>query len=248
MNKHFLPILLIPVLVLSCTKVWHQADNQDQLYTINEEVKEVDQDIQSFLEPYKLRLDSQMNKVIGQLDHSINKQKPESTLGNWVADMILKKTSDYFGKPVDFAICNYGGLRIPSISEGPVSIGKIYELMPFDNTVIVLELDKNTMIQLFDHMAKNGGWPISTGISYAIQSEKAVDIQIQGKPLENNRTYYLAVSDFVANGGDNSDFLKNRPKTTFSKLYRDAMIEFIVEETNAGRTLSSKIENRVVLK
>ena len=91
------------------------------------------------IEPYKSTLDVQMNEVIGTVSQEMTKKKPESTLGNWYADAMIAGTKKE-GYPVDFAISNYGGLRVPYISAGPLTRGEIYELCPFDNLLVIVDV------------------------------------------------------------------------------------------------------------
>ena len=63
------------------------------------------------------------------------------------------ETERLLGEPVDFAVINYGGMRIPAIPKGPITRGKIFELMPFDNLLVVVRLDVSILTQFINHMA-----------------------------------------------------------------------------------------------
>ena len=80
------------------------------------------------------------------------------------------------------------------------------------------------MQQFLDLTAARGGWPVA-GITMHIKDNKAVDVMINGKPLDPNATYTTANSDFVANGGDNADMLRQIPQLTNGYLMRDALVE-----------------------
>ena len=245
-NKHtFSAILTGLLLVISC-KVNHLADQQVEFYRIEEKkYAEVDSEITTMIAPYKEKLDAEMNKVIGKLAHSMEKQQPESTLGNWFADALYTYGSATLDKDLAFAVQNYGGLRIPSLAEGNLTKGKIFELMPFDNMIAILDLDANTLKQLIDRMAFRGGWPVSAQLRYEIRNGKAENIQIMGKPINEYQTYKVLIPDYIANGGDNCDFLLDQKRNETGVLVRDAVIEYVITQDKAGKALTSQLDGRV---
>ncbi|MEO1714912.1 MAG: 5'-nucleotidase, partial [Bacteroidota bacterium] len=96
--------------------------------------------LNALITDYRGQLEAEMNTVIGTIAQSLTLQKPESSLGNWMADVLLEKATFYSKRPVDFALQNYGGIRISELPAGPLTRGKIYELMPFDNQLVILDL------------------------------------------------------------------------------------------------------------
>ncbi|KAK6022161.1 hypothetical protein OSTOST_12150 [Ostertagia ostertagi] len=108
--------------------------------------------------PYKKGVDTQMQVVIGHTDIPLTKAQPESTLGNFMADAQLM-AARVLDPKVEVSVSNYGGIRVPYIEAGPLTRGKIFELMPFDNMLIILELPGTILKQFCDHMAMSRGWP-----------------------------------------------------------------------------------------
>jgi 2',3'-cyclic-nucleotide 2'-phosphodiesterase (5'-nucleotidase family) len=123
-------------------------------------------------------------------------------------------------------------------------MGKVFELMPFDNAIVILELDGATTAKLFDKMSSAGGWPVA-GASYEIKKDNAVNIHIQGKVFDITKTYRLAVTDYLANGGDNLDFLKGIPQHKCNIIYRDGIMEYVKALTAANQKINSQTEGRV---
>jgi len=242
MNRFFAFLILINL--VACVPRIHYIDTSSE-YIKSEKVYD-DKDIADMIAPYKERLDAEMNTVIGSTARELAIAKPESTLGNWLADLIHKKSEDYYESEIDFALVNYGGIRIPSLSVGDITRGKIFELMPFDNMLMVLEIDGATVRQIFGVMATNGGWPISQQVSYVIENELPVDILINNEALDNKKIYKVALSDYLANGGDNLFFLKDKKRRNLGVLFRDAMFEYIVEQN--GEAMSATVEGRVIVK
>jgi 2',3'-cyclic-nucleotide 2'-phosphodiesterase (5'-nucleotidase family) len=197
------------------------------------------------LMPYKDSLDKSMNEVIGFSIHGLFKKQPESPLGNFMADAIKTMAEKKFNKKIDAAFVNFGGIR-SYIPKGDITIGKIFELMPFDNLIVLQELKGVKLKSFLDRVCEKGGWPVSKGITYAIKDKAAIDILINGNAIDNNATYIIANSDYIANGGDNCDMLKNIPKQNINYLMRDALIEYTKMLTQESKPIDVKIENRVV--
>lgn len=246
MKNLLFPLLLGLLLLPACSRIWHIADVQPNSYRVTKAVDaSAEEDIRALISPYKEQLDAEMNQVLGRLTHPLEKAKPESTLGNWMCDMLHKKSEDYYQKPIDFTTVNYGGIRLSSLPAGDLTVRTIFELMPFDNQLVVLRVDSAIVHQLFERMAANGGWPISQQVSYRIVDQQPQDIRIKGQPLQGNRTYYISISDFIANGGGRCFFLRDQPRDALGKQVREGMIDYLREETAAGRAYSAAVDGRV---
>lgn len=200
------------------------------------------------ISPYRSQLEAEMNEVVGTTTKVMEKGSPESLLGNWMSDVLAEQTAKVTGKPVDFAVVNYGGIRIPSMPKGEITKGKIFELMPFDNLQVVVLLDATTVQQFADHMAQKGGWPISEGLRFVIQDEKAVDVTVGGKALDPNKTYRVSVSDYVANGGSACAFLKGKPVEETGEYVRDLIIANAKATTAKGLPLDATLDQRTQIK
>ena len=202
-------------------------------------------EIQTLILPYKKEMEKEMNLVIGACEKDLMKEKPESSLGNWMADLTHKKCEEYYGKPIDFAIMNYGGIRILSLPAGSITKSKIFELMPFENGLVVINVDAETVEKLFARMAEYGGWPISHQVRFKIKNKKPIDIQINGKPIDKNKMYKIALTDFVANGGDKCFFFEDKKQELLGKLFRDAIMEHVIELNAQGKKVDANLEGRV---
>lgn len=238
--------ILFLAMVVGCARTTHVA-KVDVSHT---SIQAMDEDarINTMIDPYKDVLDAEMDIVIGKCANGLEKGRPESTLGNWVTDLLVERASSSYGQEIDFAIQNYGGLRINWIGAGDVTVGKLYELMPFDNLIVVLHMKGRDLMQLFDHMAKSGGWPISGQVRYAIHDEKPLDVQIHGKPLDLDHQYIFALPDYIANGGDRYTFLKDADeRVDLDYLVRDAIIDHVRLLTKEGREMESSEDGRVTI-
>lgn len=180
---------------------------------------------QTLIAPYSKGVRETMDAPIATAATALEHRRPEGTLGNWVADVIQAKAQECTGQ-ADFALCNYGGLRIPRLPQGTWTLGLIYELMPFDNVLITVAVPGPVVQQLLDAVAADGGWPSSKELQFKIVDGKATSIKIKGKPLDLTATYQVVLSDYLANGGSNLDFLKPLPRQDCKGiLLRDVLIE-----------------------
>ena len=100
---------------------------------------QIDTSLSHLILPYSERLDDKMNEIIGFAPQEFTKQKPESTLGNLLADATLITAEKYSSKKPDLAIINYGGIRVSNLAKGDITLGNVYEIMPFDNYLVTLE-------------------------------------------------------------------------------------------------------------
>lgn len=204
-----------------------------------------DPGMKALIAPYRAKLAEEMNLVVGHLAEALEKGYPESGLGNMVADVLQVEAQRLLGQPVDFALANSGGLRRPDLPAGPITRKMIFELLPFDNRLVVLSLSGKTVVQLIEHMADRGGWPVSETLRYVIQDGRAVDIRIDGEPIHEDRTYRVAMPDYVANGGDDCAFLVDFPQEDAGVFMRDAVIHYFAQARQQNRALSFPLDGRV---
>lgn len=200
--------------------------------------------LMAIIQPYKDSLDKAMNVVLCVADTVLTKSLPESDLGNMMCDMVLKKTRDYCKCEVDLTILNNGGIRLPSLPKGEITLGKIVELMPFENQIDIMQVSGYTLDTLFNYIASKGGWQVS-GASYTIKNNHAMNVLIGQKALDFNKQYNLAISDYLAQGGDNCTMLAHLPKKILPQTLRAAIVDGLKEMNARGEHLKSVIEGRV---
>jgi len=232
--------------LVSCQKTFvYTSTNVDNSLT-PVKVKEQDMSVNNFIEPYKKELDTEMNKVIGVCPVELTEADYQSPLGNFIIDLILLQSEKTFGKSVDMAVVTNGGLRTP-IPKGDVTVGNVFELMPFNNEIVVLELKGESIIKMIHYAAFRGN-AVFAGVKYKIKNGQTENIMIGGKPFDYDKIYTLAVSDYLAGGGDKMTFLTESVKThQLGTLFRDAIINHIKELTVDGKEITGKLDNRVVI-
>jgi 2',3'-cyclic-nucleotide 2'-phosphodiesterase (5'-nucleotidase family) len=235
-------LIILLIISFSCNPVYKSSSVQYIDYQVDGQRK--DSSVQKLLQPYADSVNGSMNTVLGQLAVDLDKRQPEGNLGNFMADAMKAMAEKYYQTTVDAAFINYGGIRLNGIKAGAITRGKIFELMPFDNIIILQKIKGSVLQQFLDHIVGRGGWPVA-GITMQIKDKKAVNVMIGGKIIDPNMIYTIANSDYVANGGDNSDMLKTIPQINNGFLLRDALIEYVQSLTQKGQPITATIQNRV---
>lgn len=239
--KNLFAIFLVLVSFFSCITSPPHVSYLN--YKINTQPND-NNDFSKMLAPYKDSLGKTMDVVIGFSVNGLTKKQPESVLGNFMTDAIKTMAEKKYNKKVEAAFINFGGIR-SYIPKGEVTIGKIFELMPFDNLIVLQELNGIQLKTFLNRVCEKGGFPVSEGLTYSIKEKKLGEVFVNGKPVEDNATYTIANSDYIANGGDNCEMLKTIARQNKNYLMRDALIEYVQQLTQDGKTVDAKIENRV---
>ncbi len=232
-------LILIISLSASCKTYFHLANTSTQSLNVTQD--QTDQEVSRLVAPYKNNLDAQMNEVIAVALETMVKARPESTLTNWVADAIQSQSIKAFNRDIDFSYQNFGGIRIPELPKGNISLGKIFELMPFDNIVVLVTIEGNDLIRFMQYIADAGGSPVSSNVQMSIQAGKISRCLINGKPINTHQMYTIALPDYIANGGDNADFFKGKAQITKNVLIRDLLIRSAKESKIVKPVLDQRI-------
>ena len=236
-------------LIIACKNNSYEVSkiNAKQLKIVNE-VKQDSSIIQLFT-PYKKKMTNEITKSLSFSPKILERTDGnlQSTLGNLVADLSYEKANELFknktGKTVDFSMSNYGGIRA-AIMKGDVTVSNAFELMPFDNTLVVVELNYDKIKALFNYfVAKKRAHPLSKNIQLTIKND-SYNVLINGKAIKKDKTYFVATSNYLQKGGDGMIFF-SEPESLFDSnfLIRDAIVDYFESKD----TLSANLDNRVII-
>lgn len=253
MNKRISFYVLISILIISggCkTQFLVQHEKTEGKVTILDTVNVPKSDSLTLeiIKPYKAQLDSQMNQVLAYSEIAMYKDQPEGLLNNFISDLIYTKGNEYLKKSNNLTapICllNYGGLRT-GLPKGAITMRNVYELMPFENELVAMEIKGSNVKKLLNYIAQKNGMP-ETGIVMSINKNTAANVLIQGIPFDENKNYLLITSDYLAMGGDDMTFLL-QPVAYYplGLKVRDAIIDYLKEQTQAGKTVSVQLDKRI---
>jgi 2',3'-cyclic-nucleotide 2'-phosphodiesterase (5'-nucleotidase family) len=190
-----------------------------------------DPGVEAIVDYYEAQIAAIQNEVIGETTVPITRNyRYESVMGDWVTDIMRA-----YDPGIDFAFTNSGGLR-EDIDAGPITFGEVYTALPFDNTQVVVELDGNEVRQVLEEgITGDHGLVQVSGLKFAFDYDAPVGSRIVGDvidlstglPLDPGTTYYVAVNDFMANGGDDYDTLAANPQVNTYVLVRDLVVEWV---------------------
>ncbi len=197
--------------------------------------------LNTLLEEYRTEKNHKMSRVLTRTKKGLTKERPQSELTNLMADVCLEEGKTSSGKTVDFSVVNYGGIR-SSVPKGDVTLEDVYKLMPFDNAICLLEIHRDSVQSMAEYIVRRGGEPIS-GVQLKVDGEKLVEVLVNKNPLNSKESYWLATSDYLANGGDKMVFLSNPINRINTNLkVRDALIQSFERQS----VLNPSSEKRII--
>jgi 2',3'-cyclic-nucleotide 2'-phosphodiesterase (5'-nucleotidase family) len=205
--------------------------------------------IDAYIKPYKDKIDTDLKTVLAIAPQTFDKSGTwQTSVGNLFADITFTQGNPVFlkreQKNIDFVLLNNGGIR-SIIPKGDVTLKTAYELMPFENELVVIALKSEQVIELVNFIiTEKKPHPIN-GITFTINKEnKAKNILIQGKLLQSETIYYVATNDYLANGGDNMEFFKKGIKRySLDYKLRNVLIDYF----KAIETLPVATDIRILL-
>jgi 2',3'-cyclic-nucleotide 2'-phosphodiesterase (5'-nucleotidase family) len=175
------------------------------------------------------------------------RNQPDLPLGNLVADALRAKGSDYFGVPMDFAITNYGGIRIP-MPEGAVTLDDIESMFPFKNYMCYAKVRGEGLQRLFTQLAKTQAFQPVSGARVKVKAHELVEAEVGGKPIDPKRLYNVATIDFLLSGGDQIAIGALAEDVILTPvLIRDVMLEYVQAMETKGKTIDYESDGRVVM-
>ena len=248
MRVFYLSILSFCFVIVAC-----ETESNQQKYGYNIEINQQvlsDSSIVKYYQPFKKNLEeSLMNTPISYSPETYKKNDGElnSTLSNMFADATYEMSNPVFnkmsGENIDIVLLNNGGIR-SIISKGNISEKTAFELMPFENSIVVLELSGLSIIKMIDYLRKvKLQHPIS-GLQITLNNDYSVnEVKINGVSIENEKKYYVATTDYLLEGGDKMYFLAETTKTTdINYKMRDILIDYFKQYD----TLKLKSDNRFI--
>jgi 2',3'-cyclic-nucleotide 2'-phosphodiesterase (5'-nucleotidase family) len=229
-----LVIVIIGAGLTACSSLYQSTSFQPQLSSIDGSGMN-DEKMDSIIAPYTRVLAQEMSQVIGEALLDLSPMRPNSNLGIWSTDLLLEFAKDSLNmrnEPL-IAILNTGGLRA-SINKGPITVGDMFKVMPFDNSIVLVKIDTSKINSIVDYL-------------FGTISEPIAGFKINKGEFEltvpNDKSYiWVVTSDFLADGGDKMTFFKDPLEIRFSGvLLRDLMISAVKKQ----QKLNLNVEKRI---
>ncbi len=250
--KLFQSFLLFGLLSLSsCSQKTHYQLERVEGHLISVDAaldEEPDMRYVNLLLPYQADVNNVMNQVIGVSTETMTGSRPESLLSNLVADVLRDAATPVLGHPADMGLVNMGGLR-NVLTEGNITCGNIYEILPFENSLCIVTLKGSDLRELFTQIARTGGEGVS-GVKLTISADRTLlKATVDNKPVDDDALYTVATIDYLADGNDGmTAFLQAQerecpPKATLRGLF----MTYVEQQTVEGKKITSRMEGRITV-
>lgn len=206
------------------------------------------QEVLDYIAPYQKRINEEMSAVLAYAPQSYSKTEgPYNTaIGNLMADAVFELSNPIFtsrtGNSIDGVLLNHGGIR-SSLNAGDITMRTAYDIMPFENSIIVVELTANKASEMFDYLKSGKAHPISNMQLVLNADDSIKTATINGNPIENTKTYFIATNDYLRQGGDGMTFFNNPvSETVLDYKVRSVLIDYFKKKD----TIAPVRDNRFI--
>ena len=205
--------------------------------------------IDSYIAPYRNHINKDLDSVISYCPETLDKNKGEwqTNIGNFMTDACMELANPIFikqhGKSIDIILLNSGGIR-SIIPKGNITKRNAFEVMPFENSLIVMALKGEQIKAMAQHIITEKKPHPLHGLKIILNKENVItNILFKEQPIDPNKIYYVGTSDYLANGGDNMTFfLKNEGSYDLNYKIRNVLIDYFykhktIEASNSPRII-----------
>lgn len=209
---------------------------------------EADSQIEQIVKGYHAQLDRKFGEVIGESRTFFEGEREkvryeETALGNFVTDIMREYTG------ADIALLNGGSLRA-SIDMGPITLEDVFKAMPYSNEIVLLDLTGMEVMQVLIRSVQgtrddeDGGFLHVSGICFTIRGHEVDDVRSISNniPIDPKKIYRVAITDFLASGGDGYELFVGKPRENTRLPLR----ELIIDTIRARAYIAGRVEGRIV--
>lgn len=252
-NTNLLYTIFVTTLTLSSltsckTKSYHNYLVEGKKIEINKDYA-VNKSIESYISPYRNHINKDLDSVVSYCPETLDKNKGEwqTNIGNFMTDACMELANPVFmkqqNKQIDIILLNSGGIR-SIIPKGNITKRNAFEVMPFENSLIVIALKGDQVKALAQHIITEKKPHPLNGLKIILNKENIItNILFKDQPIDKDKIYYVGTSDYLANGGDNmSFFLKNEGAYDLNYKIRNVLIDYFykhktIEASNSPRII-----------
>lgn len=161
----------------------------------------IDPQFEAMITPYRNAVDSMRSSKIGVSPQEFERKSPEMV--NLLSDFVKMRGEELANRHIDMSIMNKGGIR-NDLPKGDITKGAVIDIVPFDNSIVVMEIKGCDLLDNFKIMAAQGGQGVSKNVSalFDPNTHELNSVTIDGKQIDPNATYTIATIDYLAAGND----------------------------------------------
>lgn len=244
-----LPLVLLSLAAVSCRTGYAlvgidggrvAVDSSFDLFTDDDMIEEI--------EDFKEDLVEEMSPVIGSSAATMRCEvgRDYNVLANTVADMVMDE-GRRLSPDVAFAVINVGGLR-KDLPEGPITVGTAFEILPFENTLCIVDMPGEAVTELFEQIARLGGEGVSAEVRLTISRDGGLlGATVAGKEVDAGANYRVVTIDYVAEGNDGMRAFKRATRAVYpdDEILRDVFIRHVAALAADGKAVQPKTDRRI---
>jgi len=203
-----------------------------------------DPEIAAIVEAHRSEAAKYTSRVVGTLTSDLDNPRDENGIGNMIGDAFVEYGQKQ-GWRTDVAFYNAAGVRAP-LKAGPVSYGQLYSVLPFENTIVSVDLTGAQLKGVLEDASGIAGRLQIGGGRWVYQftnaaGQRVLEATVAGAPLDPSRVYHVATIDYLLLGGDGH--------TGFGKgtniVYGDIEVDAVAAYMTAHSPLDPKVEGRI---
>lgn len=224
----------------------------DEGYVSPAGVRYADEDPVSRIAQSLLEVQPQMaclKQVIGHSARELvdGRENPDLPLANLFVDELRARGSREAGVPMDFALVNFGGIRVP-LPGGPITLDDIASMFPFNNYVCFCKVRGENLTKLLEQLAGTKAFQAVSGVQVRVKAHKLESALIGGEPIDPERVYNVTTIDFLLDGGDKINMGALSEEVTLTHLLlKDVMLDYVRDCEAKGIVIDAAPDGRVIM-
>ncbi|MBO6881549.1 5'-nucleotidase C-terminal domain-containing protein [Winogradskyella sp.] len=246
--KHLFKLFIL-LFIFSCHNETHISKIEGKRIEINADIAS-DTAIENFIKPYRENVNKNLDSIISYAPETYSKTDGElnTAIGNLMADAVFEESNPVFnqrtGKNIDLVLLNHGGIR-SIISKGNVTTRTAFEVMPFENSVVVVAMKGEQVLDMMQYLAQaKRAHPVSNHLQLELGKDFEISsATLNGKPIDKDAVYHVATNDYLYNGGDRMTFFHpNDSLYVLDYKIRNVLIDYFKKKD----TINPKRDNRFI--
>jgi 2',3'-cyclic-nucleotide 2'-phosphodiesterase (5'-nucleotidase family) len=214
-----------------------------------------DPEVEKLIAPYAGKV-RELSVVIGRLEGELKRGiVGAGPMGNFVTDG-MKSQATKKNRSIVVAISNAGGMRKDSISPGQLLASDVFELLPFENVLITLDLSGAQLLKLLENVTRARDAQAGAHIQFRWNAQdrpefisaKLIDASGQEREIDPQQTYTIVTIDYLYKLGSGNYALLQDGKnmTPLNLTLRDSVMDYVKSETAAGRPIRAEPDKRFI--
>lgn len=203
-----------------------------------------DPEVAAIVEAHRAEAAKYTSRIVGTLKADLDNPRDENGIGNMIGDAFVEYGLAQ-GWKTDVAFYNAAGVRAP-LKAGPVTYGQLYQVLPFENTIVSVDLTGDQLRGVLEDASGAAGRLQIGGGRWVYRftnsaGSRVLEATIAGQPIDPKRVYHVATIDYLLLGGDGHTWFRQGTNV----IYGDIEVDAVATYMNAHSPLDPKVEGRI---